>query len=117
MSNDKLPPDLAIKVLRAKAAHLEARVQHDHGPTGPIEFPDLRRMVIGLSADIALIATTLADFMEYVKAGAMVWGPQEGAVVVDKNSLGDPTPLLYERVISAEGVAILENNMTEPNQP
>lgn len=57
MSDERLTPDRAERVLRAKAGELEARVltDFDRGST-PTEV-----RLAELAADIALVATLLAD--------------------------------------------------------
>ena len=60
----EMPPDQAVRVLRAKAAELENLVkQADFGKVA-LTAP---RQIVDLMADVALVASFLADFMEYVK--------------------------------------------------
>jgi hypothetical protein len=72
MADEKLSPERAVRLLRAKAEEMESRViRGSLNETGePLD--DLSYAI----ADIALIATLLADLMEYVKNGARVWGPE-----------------------------------------
>jgi hypothetical protein len=63
---EKLTPEQAVRVLRAKAAQLEASV----GGTRIAGVDWLEARVDGLTADIALIAQLLADHIE-----AGVYGP------------------------------------------
>ena len=51
---EPVPPDLAIRLLRAKAAEMEHRVSDVDNPDG-VDY---------LTADVALIATLLADHMD-----------------------------------------------------
>lgn len=65
MTDEKLTPERAVRLLRAKAGELEAQVLHEiqtfsgSGPAG-----ETLRPVTALAADIALIAILLADYME-----------------------------------------------------
>jgi hypothetical protein len=72
MADEKLSPERAVRLLRAKAEEMESRViRGSLNETGePLD--DLSYAI----ADIALIATLLADLMEYVKTDARVWGPE-----------------------------------------
>lgn len=53
---EQLPPERAVRLLRAKAAELEETVKH-RDPHHPNEM-------VYLAADIALVATLLADQIE-----------------------------------------------------
>lgn len=55
---DKLTPELATRVLRAKAAELERSVLDEVNTHGGL------RPVTALAADIALVAGLLADHIE-----------------------------------------------------
>lgn len=57
--SEKLSPERAVRLLRAKAAELEAQVRHDYD-----QGVGLVSRVTGLTADVALIAGLLADLIE-----------------------------------------------------
>jgi hypothetical protein len=67
MPDERLPVDRAVRVLRAKAGELEARVLQDYD-----SYPNrlantnahLEQRLMELGADIALVATILPDHME-----------------------------------------------------
>lgn len=57
---ERLPPDRAVRVLRAKTGELEARVLGDFDRAStPVE-----QRLTELAADLALVATLLADHIE-----------------------------------------------------
>jgi hypothetical protein len=59
----ELTPERAVRLLRAKAGELENRVLQEQQLHGGL------RPVTELAADIALIATLLADFIERYEGG------------------------------------------------
>lgn len=59
--DEPLTPELAVRLLRAKAAEMEAWVQI-HLPIAPTE--PYEPIVLWLTADVALLATLLADEIE-----------------------------------------------------
>jgi hypothetical protein len=72
---EKLSPERAIRLLRAKAAELEHRVltEWDSIDT-PLTTIGLNLAVLGLATDISLIASLLADHMERSPGP---WGPED----------------------------------------
>ena len=65
MPDEKLTPDRAVRLLRAKGAELEHRVLIEGDSLGePMTTLGMNMMVIGMMADIALIAQLLADHIE-----------------------------------------------------
>jgi hypothetical protein len=62
MPKEMLSPERAIRLLRAKAHELEVAVSQEALAHGGVQRP-----VTLLAADIALIATLLADFMERIE--------------------------------------------------
>jgi hypothetical protein len=56
----EIPPERAVRLLRAKAAELEKQVLDEANLHGAVLRP-----VTALAADIALIASILADYMEH----------------------------------------------------
>lgn len=68
--DEKLSPERAVRLLRAKAAELENRfitVLSEHRGGG------INEDVAYLTADVALVATLLADFMDYMKGASITW--------------------------------------------
>lgn len=59
-----MTPDQAVRILRAKAAELERNVPAWIDSIPDAEYGDLCRHMSYISADIALVASILADFME-----------------------------------------------------
>jgi hypothetical protein len=69
MSDEKMPPELAVRLLRAKAGELETFAKRR---LTDLDYDDHRQpqaiTEIGyIAADVALIAGLLADFMEQMK--------------------------------------------------
>ena len=64
MTDDKLTPERAVRLLRAKAAELESSVR-DAG----YQEDGLEARVTWLAADIALVAQLLADHIERTEEG------------------------------------------------
>jgi hypothetical protein len=68
MPEERLGPERSVRVLKAKAGELEARVLQDFD-----SYPDrlsntnahLEQRLTELGADIALVCTLLAEFIEY----------------------------------------------------
>lgn len=59
MADEKLSPERAVRLLRAKVGELEAQVQQDHdSDVGVVS------RITYLTADVALIAGLLADHIE-----------------------------------------------------
>ena len=63
-SDEKLTPERAIRLLRAKAGELE---------NGVLRLDHWHYSAYDAAADIALIAQLLADFMEYMKGASISW--------------------------------------------
>jgi hypothetical protein len=60
---ERLTPDRAERLLRAKASELEARVleDFDRSSSVPTWAVHLEQRIVELTADVALVATLLAD--------------------------------------------------------
>ena len=66
MTDEKLTPERAVRLLRAKAGELEHRVLiESESLDTPMTTLGLNMVVTGLMADIALVAQMLADHMEH----------------------------------------------------
>jgi hypothetical protein len=67
MAEEKLTPERTARLLRAKAAELEHRVLIDQESLDvPMTTLGLNMLVIGVMADIAIVAELLADEIERV---------------------------------------------------
>jgi len=64
--SERLSPERAVRLLRAKAAELEADVRHERN--------GVHSDVLNLMADLALIAGLLADHIEQSPGP---WGPED----------------------------------------
>lgn len=69
MTDEKLTPERAVRLLRAKAGELEAQVLDDHGR----RTRGLGKEYKYLAADIALIAQLVADHMEGSNASQVLY--------------------------------------------
>lgn len=64
--DEKLSPERAVRLLRAKAGELESTVKAGWESAPAIDLTLL-------AADVALVATLLADFMDYMKGASITW--------------------------------------------
>jgi hypothetical protein len=65
MSEERLTPERAVRLLRAKAGELEHRFLTEEASLDvPMTTLGANMMINGLMADIALVCSILADFME-----------------------------------------------------
>ena len=70
MTDEKLTPERAVRLLRAKNAELEAIVLHTATNPGLL---DTVAHQWKLTADVALLFALLADFMDYMKEASISW--------------------------------------------
>jgi hypothetical protein len=59
--DERMPPDRAVRLLRAKAGELETRVRDEFEQPSTVSAMQMAL----LAADIALVASLLADYIEH----------------------------------------------------